>query len=141
MQKFMKKRKARGFTLVELLIVIIIIGILSGALLLVAGAGTDKANATKIVSNLRSMKTAAVMVYADNNEWPEDVASLEVYLEATLGDGYGLSGDTHAVYSGDLASDTAVTGKLADMASDADVPILNSGGGEYNSGNVYMRIR
>lgn len=64
MKKVLKKRT--GFTLVELLIVIIIIGILAGAMLLVAGSGTDKAEATKIVSNLRSLKTAALMYYADN---------------------------------------------------------------------------
>lgn len=64
MKKVMKKRA--GFTLVELLIVIIIIGILAGAMLLVAGSGTDKAEATKIVSNLRSLKAAALMYYADN---------------------------------------------------------------------------
>ena len=64
MKKVLKKRT--GFTLVELLIVIIIIGILAGAMLLVAGSGTDKAEATKIVSDLRSLKAAALMYYADN---------------------------------------------------------------------------
>ncbi len=85
MKKVLKKRT--GFTLVELLIVIIIIGILAGAMLLVAGSGTDKAEATKIVSNLRSLKTAALMYYADNpNESiPGDhLAELKKYMDEEI---------------------------------------------------------
>ena len=50
----------------ELLIVIIIIGILAGAMLLVRQRGQDSADATVIVNDLRTMKAAALMFDADN---------------------------------------------------------------------------
>ena len=65
-----KLRKRKGFSLVELLIVIIIIGILAGSLLLVAGGVQDKAMATRIISDARVMKSAAMMYHSDQNSWP-----------------------------------------------------------------------
>jgi len=103
MKKVLKKRT--GFTLVELLIVIIIIGILAGAMLLVAGSGTDKAEATKIVSNLRSLKAAALMYYADNPNTTAVTATSNIDLLKQYMD-RGLEGSgTYVFLAGSVSGD------------------------------------
>jgi general secretion pathway protein G len=56
----------KGFTLVELLIVIVIIGILAAAMLLSSGSATAAAEATNVISELRNLKAASMMLYADS---------------------------------------------------------------------------
>ena len=82
--KKMLKRKSKGFTLVELLIVIVIIGILAGMMMLSTGGATAKAEATKIVSDMRNLKAAAIMVYAEDMEWPTAMASLDDYVDTAI---------------------------------------------------------
>ena len=132
MKQWLKKRKGRGFTLVELLIVIVIIGILAGSLLLVMGSGTDKANATKIVSDMRTLKAAALMYYADNSEWPDGIDDLEGYLDREPDSSkiasYDLVGSFttgEGAVSADLAikvyniAEKGIQDRLADMAAES----------------------
>ena len=53
----------------ELLVVIIIIGILAGIMMLSAQSSMDKAEATKIVNNLRVLKTAAIAQFGELGSW------------------------------------------------------------------------
>lgn len=65
-QTFHKK----AFTLVEILIAIIIIGILAGALLITMQNVQAKAEASKIVSDLRNLKSATVLYTLDKGKFP-----------------------------------------------------------------------
>ena len=157
MQKLIKKyRKAKGFTLVELLIVIIIIGILAGMMMLSSGAATDKAEATKIVSDMRNLKSAALMYYSDNNAWPVTVefsgaaSSYDKYLDNKPAAGLGYvnedGGNTVAVVCNTANYTKATTGvkdKLGTMAKDSALYAGASSDTYYSKtdAKVYMRIR
>ena len=108
--------RSRGFTLVEMLIVIIIIGILAGMMMLSTGAATDKAEATRIVSDMRSMKTACVMYYADSGEWPEAINAV------SDNDDYSLTTSENVLWlsykGGKLAEGNGVSERLAAMAKE-----------------------
>lgn len=71
------KKARKGFTLIEILIVIIIIGILAGMMIVSMSNAADKAEATKIVNNMIVVKTACLLYYADNGKWPEGLNSGE----------------------------------------------------------------
>ncbi|NLV82108.1 MAG: prepilin-type N-terminal cleavage/methylation domain-containing protein [Synergistaceae bacterium] len=63
-------KRLRGFTLVELLITLIIIGILAGLLVFGIGQMKAKATATKIIADLRTLRSAVAMRYSDTKTWP-----------------------------------------------------------------------
>lgn len=67
-RKIVMKRnmKRKGFTLVELLIVIVVIGILSAMMMLSSTEAVSSARASNVVSNMRNIKTAALSYYTDN---------------------------------------------------------------------------
>ena len=138
MKKMIKKyRKAKGFTLVELLIVIIIICILAGMMMLSTGAATDKAKATMVLSNMRNIKAATVLMYTDNDcKWPADTMnnigdtvattapnSVDKYLESKpTGATYSVkfpTGDTTGIKATITAAslDAKVAEKLSGLES------------------------
>lgn len=131
MKKILKKSK--GFTLVELLIVIIIIGILAGMMMLATGSATDKANATKIVSNLRNVKAATIMYYADHNEWPaENVqanssSDITKYLDQSVSNDYKyVSSDGKLWIQASTQSD-GIKKILTSMASNSSISVDGNG--------------
>ena len=139
MKRLKTMRKREGFTLVELLIVIIIIGILAGAMLLVAGSGTDSAEATKVISDLRSLKSATLLYYADHTNETDapGVDALAKYMDrelATADFATATNSENWWVASVKTKSN-GVQGKLADKAE--DVGLYNGTATDPTSGDVY----
>ena len=81
--------KGRGFTLVELLVVIVIIGILVAIILPNTFQAINQANIKECASNIRSIDTAIQMYYTENRAWPSALTDLAPYFPDEDGDGTG----------------------------------------------------
>jgi len=64
----MNKMNKKGFTLIEMLVVIAIIAVLVAIIVPVVGNSTAKAKAAADAANLRSVAATAAIDYLDNNE-------------------------------------------------------------------------
>ena len=72
----LKNSKASGFTIVELLIVIVVIGILAAITIVSYSGVTSRANTAANQSNANSVIQAAEAVFADNNAYPTSPATV-----------------------------------------------------------------
>jgi type IV pilus assembly protein PilA len=68
------KRKDSGFTIVELLVVIVVIGILAAITIISYTGISSKANTTKALSNAQSVQNVAEIFNVDQQHFPTTVA-------------------------------------------------------------------
>jgi len=71
------KDRSGGFTLVELLVVIVILGILAGVAVLAVSGISDRGDASACKSEKRSVSTAVEAYYAKENKYATDTATLK----------------------------------------------------------------
>jgi prepilin-type N-terminal cleavage/methylation domain-containing protein len=74
MQRMIKRaREEGGFTLIELMIVIVILGILAGIVLFAVGGITDRGTTAACKTDLSTIQTGVEAYYAKNGSYPADL--------------------------------------------------------------------
>jgi type IV pilus assembly protein PilA len=78
LKMFLRKNNKKGFTLVELMVVVAIIGILVAIAVPIYNASQDRAKANACKANLRTIN-GAISMYTANNDGalPADIAALK----------------------------------------------------------------
>jgi general secretion pathway protein G len=95
----------RGFTLVELLIVIVILGILAGIVVFAVGNLTNNAKTNACNTEKSSITTAAEAYKAQNGSYPANMAA----LTSTTGSSGALLKSTPVNYTIDGSGNVTVT--------------------------------
>ncbi|NLH46175.1 MAG: prepilin-type N-terminal cleavage/methylation domain-containing protein [Acholeplasmataceae bacterium] len=139
--KFFKNKK--GFTLVELVVVIAILGILAGIAIPRFMDATASARGSKIVADLRTIDSAVSMYYAKTGAYPSAGDSSEMvpsYLAAWPTPGFSSSTSVIFPYQTTAVSVTSYTYTLDATSHLAKIggstaADLSAGGTGYTTGS------
>ena len=123
--------RKRGFTLIELMIVVAIIGLLSAIALPKFGNVNESAKAASVQGNLANMRTAIAMFYAKTDEYP-DLAGNENSLNSVVADSASFTdyySKTKSPVTPAFTSGTSVVVKTNEITEVETVGLDDSDGG------------
>ena len=70
-------RSGRGFSLIEVMVVVVIIGLLAGAVAMRFGGAVDKARASRARSDIATIVDAVEMYYLNHSRYPSNSEGLD----------------------------------------------------------------
>lgn len=135
----------KGFTLVEVIVVVAILGILATVAFGDFSSSTFAARGTKVVSDMRKIESAISTYYQKNNIYPasksDTLSNNSVSLETLVVGGWPTppTGDFTIAQDSDSSDKTITKGTLSSSASYIYLPtdsndLINSPGHVYLSG-------
>jgi prepilin-type N-terminal cleavage/methylation domain-containing protein len=118
----MKHKKQTGFTIVELLIVIVVIGILAAITIVAYNGVQNRAKNTRIVSGMNAYVKALAAYTADKSVYPVPAGNI-----ACFGSANNCNPGANATYTAQLASE------LSAYMNNASTTLLGGEGALINS--------
>lgn len=123
----------RGFTLIEVMIVIVITGILANIAIIALRGYRVKAEASRVLGDVQVIRVAVMGYYADFNGWPPEAAwsdtppGLEPYLP--VGFSFQRNGSGGPVdYRWRASADSGVAIQIGTLRADPSlVPLIEQG--------------
>lgn len=126
-------KKYKGFTLIEILIVLVVIGILLSMMVIASNESTTTAKASNIVSNLRNFSMAAMAYYTDNvDNLPDDIDLTGKVKDYLHNEGKIIDGEKYFV----IRDDQNTWWAMYDFGSTADSRVQEKLSGRAESANL-----
>ena len=79
-QRRARRARTRGFTLIEIMVVVVIIGLLAAVIIPNVVENVDKAKVSKAKEDIQSLETALTMFYMDNSKYPTNEQGLNALI-------------------------------------------------------------
>jgi prepilin-type N-terminal cleavage/methylation domain-containing protein len=142
--KIIFKARKSAFTLVELLMAAVIISILAGMMMMTMGSAADSAEASKIIYDLRILKSASLIYFYDYGDWPSVTHGSAITgavlrsLEACMDKPFSVNYSAGSVFVA-ISNDRILYGLSPDKMRVGTLKKLQKYGGLYDdNGNMYV---
>jgi len=73
------RKNQKGFTLIELMVVVVIIGIIVATALPQFNKATEKAKEKRAMAEIKNIKTVAMVIYAEDGTYPTSLGDMSDY--------------------------------------------------------------